>query len=875
MFSATVATAAPTPDLCDAPIISLGCDIVDTTVDIITDPVGTVGGLVTKAVGVDSAMNQLSENIQLAGAMAQEVVVVAGDQAQQVVRVAGAEAEAVADRLGSEAQEVILVASDQSQQVIKMAGTEAEQVAAQVGQQAQEVVIVAGNQSQQVIKVAGNEARQTAAAMGKEAREVVMIASSQAQQIVELSGAQAQAVVRLAGEEARQTLEKFRSDNERIVQLISATYKENLNVTINSLDEGSRRVLRNYEQALNQSNQLLLQDALFIETRLNTVVENASEELRGSILQLEQSQKEVILTAVEGGVYLIDRTTNNVIVVLSILLLGFGVLLFIYLFFRHQMPAGIAGPIAYGLIVLYFLVFGTLLLSAVVRMSLMTSAQLGVRAQLTLSTQPEIVFVTPRTLTWGGDNQTIEIIGRNLYLDDTVPQLWINERPVQPAQYTADRIAAIVQSTDFPSETNNLLRVVIDYGNRGPHHTFLLPVANAPQQIIAEIGTLDQAATVRATAPDGANVYFGPGRIYDVVGNIAVEQTAPIVGRNSEQSWWAIAWESGFDGMGWLAAEQVAVAGNLLSVPVLSAVAPTPTPPSVPRLRVIQPANIRSGPGEYSLIGAGAIGDEFDITGKSTGADWYRIDYIDTHGQHYEGWIWDALVLVITDGTVPEVAIPPFRPIQTATPAATAVPTATETPLPTATPVPAAPPPVPVPPTDTPLPPPATFTPEPTVDVAATAKQIAADLLATAAASTATAIAEVEARGIDVVVTFNRIVTHDDGDSGFNGDGEIWLDFNVNGLPRRWPPSGVRDIEDGGSYDINEQIALHLNRSESLAIFVQGTEEDNSPDDDDPMGVVQVQFDGSSNWGSGQHEARSSCPDGCYTIYFTVEVRQP
>lgn len=125
-----------------------------------------------------------------------------------------------------------------------------------------------------------------------------------------------------------------------------------------------------------------------------------------------------------------------------------------------------------------------------------------------------------------------------------------------------------------------------------------------------------------------------------------------------------------------------------------------------------------------------------------------------------------------------------------------------------------------------------------------------------------------------VVVHFNTITIHDDADPA--GSGEIWLDLTVHGQALRIPNSGTNDWESGQTYNLNRQIAFDLTEGDRLTIFATGTDED-SPgfplfDNNDPMGTINKSFDINQNWGQGAHDDRSTCPDGCYTLHYTVDV---
>lgn len=125
-----------------------------------------------------------------------------------------------------------------------------------------------------------------------------------------------------------------------------------------------------------------------------------------------------------------------------------------------------------------------------------------------------------------------------------------------------------------------------------------------------------------------------------------------------------------------------------------------------------------------------------------------------------------------------------------------------------------------------------------------------------------------------VTVTFTQISVHDDADPA--AAGELWLDFNISGRTGRWPNSGTKDVDSGNTYAINKSFQFTLTEGEKLTVFVNGTDEDNPGfplfDDNDPMGTVSNEFVSANEWGKGSHDPRSTCPDGCYTIHYTVDV---
>ena len=128
-----------------------------------------------------------------------------------------------------------------------------------------------------------------------------------------------------------------------------------------------------------------------------------------------------------------------------------------------------------------------------------------------------------------------------------------------------------------------------------------------------------------------------------------------------------------------------------------------------------------------------------------------------------------------------------------------------------------------------------------------------------------------KSRQAKVKVKFTNVRINDDADTG--SPGEIKLDFNVNGKTWRW---SNKNANTGRTYKLKKTFTVTLKEKEKLTIFIDGIDED-APDffavnDHDQMGVVKREFTSSNEWGKGNHSDRSSCPDGCYTIDYTISV---
>jgi hypothetical protein len=133
-------------------------------------------------------------------------------------------------------------------------------------------------------------------------------------------------------------------------------------------------------------------------------------------------------------------------------------------------------------------------------------------------------------------------------------------------------------------------------------------------------------------------------------------------------------------------------------------------------------------------------------------------------------------------------------------------------------------------------------------------------------------VAEEPPRQARVTVQFTQVTVHDDADPWPKGAGEVKLEMSVNGQTKKFPNSGTTKISSGASKSFTRTFQLTLNEGDTLNLFVNGREGD-SDSSDDRMGTVSRTYRTSQNWGAGSHSERSTCPDGCYTIHYTITVQ--
>ena len=146
---------------------------------------------------------------------------------------------------------------------------------------------------------------------------------------------------------------------------------------------------------------------------------------------------------------------------------------------------------------------------------------------------------------------------------------WLNESPV-PVIVGVDG-----QTTKVQTQLN--INSPSDQAQMTPDEIVIVPVSWNPTPSIPV--PAPNAASL--TAKVSLNVRSGPGVDYSVVGVLAPEQQAEIIGRSADSTWWQIEFPSAAQGSGWVSAQYVN-AQNFDGIPVVTVAPPPPTPTPMP-----------------------------------------------------------------------------------------------------------------------------------------------------------------------------------------------------------------------------------------------------------------------------------------------------
>ncbi len=185
-----------------------------------------------------------------------------------------------------------------------------------------------------------------------------------------------------------------------------------------------------------------------------------------------------------------------------------------------------------------------------------------------------------------------------------------------------------------------------------------------------------------ASGDEPINLRAGPGRAYDIVGQIGPGQGGLLADVSEDGSWVKIATD---EVSGWMPAVLVVLTGQTL--------VDIPSPTSRERdgmLQAWENVNVRSGPGTaYRSLGRLTSGQVVPVLARSGDGRWWKIPF-----KGREGWVVDdavqfagipELVTIIGPTSTPT---PEPTPDETATPTPEPTPDETATPTPTPTPEP-------------------------------------------------------------------------------------------------------------------------------------------------------------------------------------------
>ena len=263
------------------------------------------------------------------------------------------------------------------------------------------------------------------------------------------------------GEETRATIITASEEIQELIDLIDEVYKDNLDFTIDKLDTFTRNKIFEVEDLIKSLNSELQDTVKLISGELDGLIKTFNQELRTTINEMEESIKDVVAFTIAGVVYLIDRATLNIIVIVSLILLGVGLIVFATLLFRARKEQSRLRLVGMGLMVIHILFFGALVLSPDFRAQIIVSTQLGLRQAIEQDANiPEIQVLQPNPLNLA-DHDRLEVWGAYLLENGEAPEVRIDGQTLPLIE--ADNSILILDTTGLQFGNNVTSSVDLTY----------------------------------------------------------------------------------------------------------------------------------------------------------------------------------------------------------------------------------------------------------------------------------------------------------------------------------------------------------------------------------------------------------------------------
>ena len=128
-------------------------------------------------------------------------------------------------------------------------------------------------------------------------------------------------VVGEANEAVRQRLLQLENSLNALVEDLSQTYQENLGITLDSLDDATSNKLLELQSVLNRIQTEVIGN---IQNAAEGLIDQISMQIQDIAIDLEKRVKNIIVVGGETAVYVLDRAMYNLILVISLILLGVG-----------------------------------------------------------------------------------------------------------------------------------------------------------------------------------------------------------------------------------------------------------------------------------------------------------------------------------------------------------------------------------------------------------------------------------------------------------------------------------------------------------------------------------------------------------------------
>ena len=640
-----------------------------------------------------------------------------------------------------------------------------------------------------------------------------------------------QEAIKVAGVEVRETLVTLSNEIQRTIDQLSQTYQDNLQITISSLDEFTRRKLMEFQNLLLNVNAALQEDIRLIGLEARNTIQTAANQCALLSAEITQNLNELIIVAGNTASFVVDKATFNLILVIAVLLFGIGLIVFACLLFTKKLPQNMFARVTSIVFIFAFLgIFAALIFIPSTRIYAITAMGGSVTELQSSPRTPKILFTKPDTITVGVD-RTIALTGINLLAEDK-PRVFLGEIELKVDAHDDNKIIA------------NISQLVPSY-----NRTYLLSSGNAQAKAVP--------ANLLAREEDGQYRYIGQ---YNQLVPVVVDGKVPVLAKNKvslvkpENIQEAPATESGASSRitpRKLRLPTALKSSDTTSHPIYEGsynvtvyygdkVAGTsilnvivPPPPKKPADLVITDLQITPA------VQTKGLNVQVDIT-------------IANHGEEKAGpftVVWEPSIY--QDGVMKDVkgleagAVTKLSFHYKYTKAGTYQPVAR-------------------------------------VDYY---NQVAEGNEENNTSVTRTVqIKEPQPPPVavyDVTVEIYKIYVKNCGDSGLTGNtGEVWFDFDINGHRRRFPASGEYRVKNGETIDLRPasfwgiyipsrtiKVDLVLTANDTLRIWCKGTDLDDTSSNDS-LGLIEKSHPAAYMFGAGDQEAESDSGD--FKIYYKI-----
>lgn len=261
-----------------------------------------------------------------------------------------------------------------------------------------------------------------------------------------------------ADETLKGLLEEINTSIDGILHNLSETYQDNLNITIDSLDNVTRNKILEVLSAMEQVNELLQENIKLAGETAKDVLSNAGLQIKQAGAELEENLKNVIFVAGETVNFVVDKVIYNIITLASWILLGVGLLVTFGILVKRGLPEGLAGTLAVILLALFVILFGALALVPKFRTTIMRFTGLGLKQRLeTAAAEPHIFDIRPRIIMLG-TTQELDVFGANLLIDGKAPNaITIGGQPCAIKASSSAQLSLDVSSLNVPTGSTNLI----------------------------------------------------------------------------------------------------------------------------------------------------------------------------------------------------------------------------------------------------------------------------------------------------------------------------------------------------------------------------------------------------------------------------------